>query len=591
MLTSRERVLTVLSGGIPDRVPWMENNISNEVAEALIGHDRFLHGTYSQKVVTPGMIRVPPEVRKVIPLDNLSYDLSPPRFAKTERIGGRDEVTAGLIKTKDDLKLLDTLPDPDDAALYRPIEEFLDRYKDDAAAVATVRTGVSNTYLSMGIDHFCASIVLDPGLVTECLERFSDWSRKVVVNLQELPFDLFFMPDDMGFGKSPMISPEAFRTFCVPVMRKVIGEMRLPAIYHSDGNILPLLDDIIGLGVAGVANFEPGPMDIEQVKRDYGHRITLMGNIDLHYTLTQGSAEETREEVRRRIEKVGPGGRYILASSNSLPNYVRPENVTAMGKAVLDFGAYPLNADGADTSAGTSGPAVVEIASSEVSPAVSPGGGVADSPTGDVLLTIRDAVIRCEKDRIMGLVQEALDAGIPPANIINDAMIVAMDMVGKEFSRGAIFVPEMLVAAMTMKSGVDMVKPLLRSGDVSVRGKVLLVTVKGDLHDIGKNIVAMMLEGAGFQVVDMGINMDEHRIVEKVREIEPDILGMSALLTTTLNEMGTVVETLTREGLRDRVKVMVGGAPVTREFCLKIGADGYGGDAAEAVEVAKRLMG
>ena len=116
--------------------------------------------------------------------------------------------------------------------------------------------------------------------------------------MQELPFDLFFIPDDIGFGHAPMISPAHFREFCVPVMRNVMDAVKLPVIYHSDGNIMPLMEEIIGLGVAGIANMEPGPMDIEEVKRLYGDRVTIVGNIDLHYTLTKGTPEETRDEVQ-----------------------------------------------------------------------------------------------------------------------------------------------------------------------------------------------------------------------------------------------------------------------------------------------------
>ncbi len=339
-MNSRERVLTVLKGGIPDRVPWVENYISNEVAAGILGHENFVHATYSQKIEKPGMIRVPPNIREVIPVDNISYDLAPPRFAKTEKVGGHENITEGLLKTKDDLKLLDNLQDPDDESLYHPAEEFLKRYKGESAAIATIRTGVSNTYLSMGIEHFCSSIIVDPDFVKEILWRFCEWTLKVVKNMQELPFDLFFVPDDIGFGEAPMISPEHFREFCVPVMKKVIDAMDLPAIYHSDGNIMPLMEDIINLGVAGVANMEPGPMDIEEVKRQYGDQITIVGNIDLHYTLTRGTPKETEDEVKRRIQSLAPGGRYLLSSANSLPNYVKPQNVLAMGEALLKYGEY-----------------------------------------------------------------------------------------------------------------------------------------------------------------------------------------------------------------------------------------------------------
>jgi uroporphyrinogen decarboxylase len=579
-MNSRERVLAVLNGEIPDRVPWIENYISNEVMAGLAGNTDFVHATYSQKIETPGMIRIPPEIHRLIPLDNISYDLAPPRFAKTERIDGHDHITEGLIKEQADLRYLDALPDPDDEALYRPAEEFLRRYKGDLAAIATVRTGPGNTYLSMGIDRFCTKLVTDPGLVRDVLWRFSHWSRRVAINMQELPFDLFFIPDDIGFGHAPMISPAHFREFCVPVMRNVMEAVKLPVIYHSDGNIMPLMEEIIGLGVAGIANMEPGPMDIEEVKRLYGDRVTIVGNIDLHYTLTTGTPEETRDEVRRRIEALAPGGRYILASANSLPNYVKPENVRAMGEALIQHGTYTerLKADVRPRQQAAPKAPQPVTAAPQAGPQVAP-----------PIQAIRNAIIGLEREKIGALVRSAVAAGCPAEQIIQDGFIAAMDQVGKSFAANTIFVPEMMVSAMTMKEGLDLVKPMLQGQNAFSRGRVMLATVKGDLHDIGKNIVGMMLEGAGFEVIDLGINIDTPVILRKVCELQPKVLGLSALLTTTMPEMGRVIQELHSDGMRLQVKVMVGGAPLSAKFAGEIGADGYAADAATAVDLCRKL--
>jgi uroporphyrinogen decarboxylase len=588
-MNSRERVLAVLNGEIPDRVPWIENYVSNEVMAGLLGHDNFLHATYSQKIERPGMIRVSPEICKLVPIDNISYDMAPPRFAKTERIGGHDHITEGLIKEREDLRLFDALPDPDDESMYRPAEEFLKRYKGDLAAIATVRTGPGNTYLSMSIERFCTKIVTEPDLVKEVLWRFSNWSRRVAKNLQELPFDLFFMPDDIGFGHAPMISAQHFREFCVPVMRNVIEIMKLPSIYHSDGNIMPLMEEIIGLGVDGIANMEPGPMDIDEVKRLYGDRVTIVGNIDLHYTLTKGTPAETAEEVKKRIESLASGGRYILSSANSLPNYVKPANVRAMGEALLKYGVYK----DADRKRGKRPTARSAVQSLSLEP--EKGGEKAPDKQpkahqGDPIQSIKDAVNQLKQGEIAGLVRDALSANLDPLVIINDGLIKAMDEVGKNFAANKIFVPEMMVSAMTMKAGLDLLKPLLKGGGSFSRGRVMIATVKGDLHDIGKNIVAMMLEGSGFEVIDLGINVNGSVILEKIREAKPSILGLSALLTTTMPEMERVVQLLRSEGIRDSVKVVVGGAPLNAKFAEEIGADGYGADAASAVDLCKRLV-
>jgi corrinoid protein of di/trimethylamine methyltransferase len=207
------------------------------------------------------------------------------------------------------------------------------------------------------------------------------------------------------------------------------------------------------------------------------------------------------------------------------------------------------------------------------------------------LEAIKSAVISGKHAEIKGLVQQALDAGVDPGTLINDALIAAMDVVGKDFGEGKIFVPEMLVSAMTMKSGLEIVKPRLGGDASQSRGTVIMATVKGDLHDIGKNLVSMMLEGAGFKVLDLGVDLSVEKLIDQVKSVGPDILGLSALLTTTMPEMQKVIAELKNQGLRDKVKVLVGGAPVDRAFAEKIGADGYGSNAAEAVELARRFAG
>lgn len=209
----------------------------------------------------------------------------------------------------------------------------------------------------------------------------------------------------------------------------------------------------------------------------------------------------------------------------------------------------------------------------------------------DMITGIKNAVIERQRDRIEELVNRAIAEKVPSDDIINDGLIAAMDVVGTRFGTGEIFVPEMLVSAITMKLGLDVVKPHLnQEGGGTSRGTIVMGTVRGDLHDIGKNIVIMMLEGAGFTVVDLGVNLPPERILEEVEQVKPNILGLSALLTTTMSELRNVIEALESSGLRKSVKVMVGGAPVDAKFAEKIGADGYGKDAAQAVELARRLV-
>ena len=194
--------------------------------------------------------------------------------------------------------------------------------------------------------------------------------------------------------------------------------------------------------------------------------------------------------------------------------------------------------------------------------------------------------------KVPAAVQEALDAGCDPAAILNEGMIAAMDSVGAKFKSGEIFVPEMLVAARAMKKGVDVLKPHLASGDATAAGKIIIGTVAGDLHDIGKNLVAMMMESAGFEVIDLGVDVPKEKFVEMV-EANPDtkIVACSALLTTTMPSLKETVAALNAAPFRSKVKVMVGGAPITQAFADEIGADAYTEDAASAAQKAKELVG
>jgi len=206
-------------------------------------------------------------------------------------------------------------------------------------------------------------------------------------------------------------------------------------------------------------------------------------------------------------------------------------------------------------------------------------------------LSIKDiyaAVLEFDSDQVVKLVKDEISRGTEIPVILNDGLISAMDEVGKRFSEGELFVPEMLLAAQAMKAGLDELKPHMKQEDSSTKGTIVIGTVKGDLHDIGKNLVAMMMEGAGFEVIDLGIDVDTEKFIQAAEEHKADIICMSALLTTTMPEMKVVVDTLKERGLN--YKTMVGGAPVSQEFADQIGADGYSPDAPSAVEKARLLI-
>jgi 5-methyltetrahydrofolate--homocysteine methyltransferase len=206
------------------------------------------------------------------------------------------------------------------------------------------------------------------------------------------------------------------------------------------------------------------------------------------------------------------------------------------------------------------------------------------------LQEILDGVVNGDNHLVPEKVNEALEKGTPPETLLNEALIPAMAEVGRRFEAGEYFVPEMLISARAMKSGMAILKPKLVKQNFKSFGKIVVGTVKGDLHDIGKNLVSLMLEGAGFEVIDAGSDVSPEKFVEIARSNNADIIGLSALLTTTMTNMKATVTALDQAGLKGKIKVMIGGAPVTEGYATQIGADGYAEDASKAVALAKQLI-
>ncbi len=204
---------------------------------------------------------------------------------------------------------------------------------------------------------------------------------------------------------------------------------------------------------------------------------------------------------------------------------------------------------------------------------------------------LNDAVIKGDAKRVMEITREAIYANIGPANILDQGLIAAMDIVGEKFSTGEFFIPEMLQSAIAMKEGVNLLKPLLTASQAEEKGTIVIGTVKSDLHDIGKNLVAMMLEGAGFKIVDLGADVSPESFLNSIKENQAEVCGMSALLTTTMPKMEETIDIIRRELGHDQVKIIVGGAPVSQKYADEIGADGFAYDAGAAVEKVKKLIG
>lgn len=207
------------------------------------------------------------------------------------------------------------------------------------------------------------------------------------------------------------------------------------------------------------------------------------------------------------------------------------------------------------------------------------------------LAQLKEAVENGKRAQAEALTRAAVEAGVAPVEILEKGLVAAMSSVGEKFKKGEAFVPELLIAAKSMKAAMEIIRAKLVAADYKPLGKVVIGTVRGDLHDIGKNLVKMMLEGAGFEVVDLGVDVGPEKFVEAVKQHNPQIVAMSALLTTTMLSMPDTVKALKDAGLREKVKVIIGGAPITDGFAKEISADGYRPDASTAVDLAKELVG
>jgi len=351
---------------------------------------------------------------------------------------------------------------------------------------------------------------------------------------------------------------------------------------HPDGENKGLMDYLYESGMDIADSVCPAPMtkvSLAEYYRHWAKRITLQGGIPSNLLLADAATEEDFEDYLDRLFKaVAPGNRLILGVADTVPPDAVFDRLCRIEERVQKEGRLPLEAGGFRPVAGGA-------SSPEAAPAKK--GAGEDARFKNLRQDLYDGL----DGDIKGHVRELLDQKVEPGDILNLGLLSAMEKIGQEFKSGQLFVPEVLLAARAMNSALTVLEPHLSSKGRQARGKVLIGTVQGDLHDIGKNMVAIMLRGVGFEVVDGGINIPAADFVKKVVDLKPDILGLSALLTTTMPQMKMVIEGLAKAGLRGKVKVMVGGAPVSPTFARQIGADGYAADAGEAVEVAKKLLG
>ncbi len=382
--------------------------------------------------------------------------------------------------------------------------------------------------------------------------------------------------------------PSYFEKEILPWCRKASEALRPQGklmIMHPDGENRGLMDLIPESGMDIADAVTPYPMTKVTIDEYYDRwcrsdKLTIQGGIPEIMLLEESTSwDDLKNYLDHLFQVISPGKRLIASIGDTSPPKTDFDRLLYIGERFEKEGRLPLEA-------GAGRPFTeeqIQQAKSRVSPKPL-------SPQREELEIIQKDVLDGDEKKIIADVQQMLEKNFSAQDILNLGMLSAMEIIGDRFKDGTVFIPEVLLSARAMNEALKVLEPHLASGDRQSQGTVMIGTVRGDLHDIGKNMVLTMLKGVGFKIIDLGVNVKSEDFVREIAEKKPDILGMSALLTTTMPQMQEVIESLIEAGLKESIKVMVGGAPVTEKFAMDIGADGYARDAGEAVSLAKQLM-
>ena len=440
----------------------------------------------------------------------------------------------------------------------------------------------TTVWMYMGAERFFNALEGDKELITALFDKVGSTQYETLLRVIEHPcVGAVVNPDDIAHNTGLLVHPKYLRQYVFPWYKKMADACRdkgVGFILHSDGNCMEMMDDIVECGFQGFHPIQPNAMDIVEVKKRWGDKLCLQGNINLDSTLTLGAPEDVRAEVYERIRTIGPGGGYMVASSNSVTDYVPIPNMKAMFDATFEFGKYPIELE----EGGVKGKVWSYQAREKTEEA--------EVATEMDVAAYTTALLSSKAAPVIELVEKDITKGLEAAKVVNMGLIPAMAKVGEKFQEGEIYIPEMMLAAKAMSETLKHFQDRIVMKAEEKLGTVVIGTVQGDMHDIGKNLVAMMLEGQGFTVVDLGVSVTPDRFVKAVKENKPEVLALSALLTTTMVEMENTIDALSKAGLRDEISVIVGGAPVTKGFADKIGADGWAYDAPGAARICKTLV-
>ena len=435
----------------------------------------------------------------------------------------------------------------------------------------------------MGFADTLTNLYEHPQEMHELIDYICEFKLKVMkLYCEKMHPDAIFFHDDWGTKTQLFMSPEMWREFFKEPYRKIYGYIRsqgVIAIHHADSYLAPIVEDMAEIGIQCWQGVLP-ENDIPALQQRLQGRMILMGGIGAAIDTPDSTEGEIRDYVSRALNEYCPGGHFIPSITYGLAGTIFPHVDPIINDEINKYNAAAHMPVRTVTVARRASRMAAEAPAAQAVAAE------------DTVSAVKSALIKGQKKKAVGFVQQALDEGIKAETILTDGLIAGMNQLGEDFSAGKAFVPEMLMAAKCMSEAMTILKPLLAEQAVKTTGKAVMGTVKGDLHDIGKNIVKIMFEGSGIEVIDLGVDAGAEDFVKTAKEHKCNIIACSSLLTTSMNEMARVVELAKAEGIREDVIIMVGGAPITREFCERIGADVYTADAAgcarSAVEILQR---
>lgn len=435
----------------------------------------------------------------------------------------------------------------------------------------------------MGFEDTLANFYEHPQEMHELIDYLTEFRLKYAkLLIDKLQPDAILSHDDWGAKESLFMNPDMWREFFKEPYRKIYQYIRsrdVIAIHHADSYLAPIVEDMAEIGIQVWQGVLP-ENNIPELQKRLNGSMVLMGGIGAAIDRPDSTDEEIRAYVRNALETYCPGGHFIPSITYGGPGTVFPhvdpiinEEIEAYNKRLTLPVSRPNPPVRRRSAARAAAPAAETAADS-----------------GSVLENLCTALCKGQKKKVLAFCEEALAAGFSAQTILSDGLVKGMTQLGEDFTAGRAFVPEMLMAARCMNAATEQLKPLLVGEASAPAGRVCLGTVKGDMHDIGKNLVKIMMEGCGLDVIDLGVDVSAETFITTAKEQNCNLIACSSLLTTCMMEMKQVVALAESEGIRNQVKILVGGAPITQEFCDEIGADAYTDDAAQAARVAVAML-